>query len=68
MCICVLVECTLTKGIFKAFDILVNGVLSAGHIGAINMLGREQVVARLQPLVVGRGSETKSSGGPPELK
>eukprot|EP00959_Pyramimonas_sp_CCMP1952_P180696 3778185-Pyramimonas_sp.AAC.1 len=59
---CMLVECTLTRGIFKAFDILANGVLSAGHVGAINMLGSEQCVARLQLLVVGRGSETKSSG------
>eukprot|EP00959_Pyramimonas_sp_CCMP1952_P072226 1508382-Pyramimonas_sp.AAC.1 len=32
------------------------------------MLGREQVVARLELLVVGRGSEAKSSGGSPELE
>eukprot|EP00959_Pyramimonas_sp_CCMP1952_P413121 8656963-Pyramimonas_sp.AAC.1 len=28
------------------------------------MFGNEQVVARLELLVVGRGSETKTSGGP----
>eukprot|EP00959_Pyramimonas_sp_CCMP1952_P148222 3101454-Pyramimonas_sp.AAC.1 len=39
---CVLVEFTLTERIFKAFDIFVNGVLSAGHINVINMVGREQ--------------------------
>eukprot|EP00959_Pyramimonas_sp_CCMP1952_P215817 4514100-Pyramimonas_sp.AAC.1 len=38
----VLVEFTLSKGIFYALDILVNGVLSAGHIDIINMLGRGQ--------------------------
>eukprot|EP00959_Pyramimonas_sp_CCMP1952_P318631 6667266-Pyramimonas_sp.AAC.1 len=64
---CVLVDCTLTKRIFSAFDRLVNGNLSAGHIDVINMFGREQIVARLELLVVGRGSETEASGGPSEL-
>eukprot|EP00959_Pyramimonas_sp_CCMP1952_P051448 1074942-Pyramimonas_sp.AAC.1 len=50
--ICVLVEFTLTKGAFNAFDRRVNGVLSTGHIDVISMLGREQVVARLELLVV----------------
>eukprot|EP00959_Pyramimonas_sp_CCMP1952_P366313 7671916-Pyramimonas_sp.AAC.2 len=45
----VLVEFTLTKGIFYALDILVNGVLSASHIDIIHMFGREQIVARLEP-------------------
>eukprot|EP00959_Pyramimonas_sp_CCMP1952_P088498 1851580-Pyramimonas_sp.AAC.1 len=65
---CVLVELTLTKGIFNAFGIFVNGVLSAGDIDAINMLGREQIAARLELRVVGRGSDAKSSCGPPELR
>eukprot|EP00959_Pyramimonas_sp_CCMP1952_P250784 5242118-Pyramimonas_sp.AAC.1 len=50
--ICVLVEFTLTEGICNAFDIHVSAVLSAGHIDVINVLGREQVVARLELLVV----------------
>eukprot|EP00959_Pyramimonas_sp_CCMP1952_P405507 8498951-Pyramimonas_sp.AAC.1 len=61
----VLVEFTFTKHDFYALDTLVNGVLSAGHIEIIN--GRGQVVSRLELLVVGRGSETKASGGPSEL-
>eukprot|EP00959_Pyramimonas_sp_CCMP1952_P371631 7781996-Pyramimonas_sp.AAC.1 len=32
------------------------------------MLGREQVIARLELLVVRRGSDAKSSGGSSELK
>eukprot|EP00959_Pyramimonas_sp_CCMP1952_P034652 726364-Pyramimonas_sp.AAC.1 len=66
--ICVLVEFTLTESIFNAFDIFVTGVLSTGHVNVINMLGREQIIARLENLVVGRGSESKSSGGSSELK
>eukprot|EP00959_Pyramimonas_sp_CCMP1952_P182791 3822650-Pyramimonas_sp.AAC.1 len=64
---CVLVEITLSKSIFYALDTLVNGVLSPGHIDIINMLGREQVVVRLELPVEGRGSETEASGGPSEL-
>eukprot|EP00959_Pyramimonas_sp_CCMP1952_P318931 6672872-Pyramimonas_sp.AAC.1 len=64
---CVRVEFTLTKGVFYASDTLVNGVPSAGHIDIIDMFGREQVVARLELLVVGRGSEAKTSGGPSEF-
>eukprot|EP00959_Pyramimonas_sp_CCMP1952_P182444 3815101-Pyramimonas_sp.AAC.1 len=45
--ICVLVEFTLTESIFNAFDIFVNGILSAGHTNVIDMFGREQVIARL---------------------
>eukprot|EP00959_Pyramimonas_sp_CCMP1952_P181529 3795303-Pyramimonas_sp.AAC.1 len=66
--ICVLAESTLTENIFNAFDTFVNGVLSTGHINVINMLGREQAIARLELLVVGRGSEAKSSGGSSELQ
>eukprot|EP00959_Pyramimonas_sp_CCMP1952_P008723 182522-Pyramimonas_sp.AAC.1 len=40
--VCVLVEFTLTTGVFYGFGALVNGVLSAGHIGIINMFGRRQ--------------------------
>eukprot|EP00959_Pyramimonas_sp_CCMP1952_P286646 5993974-Pyramimonas_sp.AAC.2 len=64
----VLVEFSLTKSVFYALDTLVNGVLKAGHIDIINAFGRGQVVARLELLVAGRGSETKTSGGPTELK
>eukprot|EP00959_Pyramimonas_sp_CCMP1952_P272867 5704183-Pyramimonas_sp.AAC.1 len=63
----VFVEFTLTKGVFDALDALANGVLSAGHIDIINIFGRKQVVTRLELLVVGRGSETKTSRGPSEL-
>eukprot|EP00959_Pyramimonas_sp_CCMP1952_P257452 5378751-Pyramimonas_sp.AAC.1 len=49
--VCVLVEFTLNKGALYALDMLVNGVLSAGHIDIINMFGREQVAARLELLV-----------------
>eukprot|EP00959_Pyramimonas_sp_CCMP1952_P308083 6447609-Pyramimonas_sp.AAC.1 len=49
----VLVECILTERIIDAFDRLVNGVLSTGHINVIDMLGRGQNVARLE-LLVGR--------------
>eukprot|EP00959_Pyramimonas_sp_CCMP1952_P137636 2880616-Pyramimonas_sp.AAC.1 len=42
-------------------------IVDTGHVGVINMLGREQVVVRLELLVVGRGSETETSGGPSEL-
>eukprot|EP00959_Pyramimonas_sp_CCMP1952_P415219 8700198-Pyramimonas_sp.AAC.1 len=59
--VCVLVEFTLPKGVFYALDILVNGVLSAGHVDVINVFGREQVVARLELLVVGRGSDAQIS-------
>eukprot|EP00959_Pyramimonas_sp_CCMP1952_P275329 5755117-Pyramimonas_sp.AAC.1 len=34
----------------------------------INMLGRGQVIVRLELLVVRRGSEAESSGGSSELK
>eukprot|EP00959_Pyramimonas_sp_CCMP1952_P201487 4213299-Pyramimonas_sp.AAC.1 len=51
----VLVESTLTERIFNAIDLSVNGVLSTGHINVINMLGREQIIARLELLVVRRG-------------
>eukprot|EP00959_Pyramimonas_sp_CCMP1952_P237653 4966355-Pyramimonas_sp.AAC.1 len=64
----VLVELTLTTGVFYALDILANGVLSTGHIGIIDMFGREKVAARLEFLVVRRGSETKTSRGPSELQ
>eukprot|EP00959_Pyramimonas_sp_CCMP1952_P285093 5960875-Pyramimonas_sp.AAC.1 len=57
----VLVEFTLAEGVFYACDIPVNGVISAGHIDIVNVFGREQVVARLELLVVGRGSEAKAS-------
>eukprot|EP00959_Pyramimonas_sp_CCMP1952_P405056 8489322-Pyramimonas_sp.AAC.1 len=59
--VCVLVELALARGVLYAFDTLVNGVLSAGHIDSLAMFGRKQVVARLELLVVGRGSETKTS-------
>eukprot|EP00959_Pyramimonas_sp_CCMP1952_P433359 9075034-Pyramimonas_sp.AAC.1 len=59
---CVLFEFTLTKGILNAFGSLVNSVLCTGHSNVINMLGREQVVARLELLVVRRRSEAESSG------
>eukprot|EP00959_Pyramimonas_sp_CCMP1952_P168709 3524699-Pyramimonas_sp.AAC.1 len=62
----VLVEFTLTKSVFYAFYILVKGVLSSGHIDIIHMFGRKQLVTRLELLVVGRGSETRTSGGPSE--
>eukprot|EP00959_Pyramimonas_sp_CCMP1952_P451466 9452411-Pyramimonas_sp.AAC.1 len=65
---CALVECTLTESIFHAFVIFVHGVPSTGHTNVINMPGRETVIARLELLVVGRGSEAKSSGGSSELK
>eukprot|EP00959_Pyramimonas_sp_CCMP1952_P367071 7688256-Pyramimonas_sp.AAC.1 len=64
---CVHVEFTLAKGAFSALDMFVNGVLNAGHIDIINMFGRKQGAARLELLVVGRGSETKISCGPSEL-
>eukprot|EP00959_Pyramimonas_sp_CCMP1952_P392348 8221644-Pyramimonas_sp.AAC.1 len=32
--VCVLVEITLAKGIVNAFDSLVNGVLSTGHVSS----------------------------------
>eukprot|EP00959_Pyramimonas_sp_CCMP1952_P189661 3967664-Pyramimonas_sp.AAC.1 len=64
---CALAGFTLAKGVFYAFDILVNCALSTGHIDSINMFGREQVVARLALLVVGRRSETGTSGGPSEF-
>eukprot|EP00959_Pyramimonas_sp_CCMP1952_P433956 9087519-Pyramimonas_sp.AAC.1 len=63
----VLVEFTLTKGVLHALGALVSGVLCAGHIGVVNMFGREQAAARLELFVVGRGSETGSSCGPSEL-
>eukprot|EP00959_Pyramimonas_sp_CCMP1952_P056390 1177599-Pyramimonas_sp.AAC.1 len=65
--VCVLVEFTLTKGVFYALDTLVNHVLSAGHIDIISMFGRKLVVARLELLVVGRGSEARTSRDPSEL-
>eukprot|EP00959_Pyramimonas_sp_CCMP1952_P076510 1598739-Pyramimonas_sp.AAC.1 len=49
--VCLLVECTLTEGVFYALDALVNGVLCAGHIDVVNAFGREQVAARLELLV-----------------
>eukprot|EP00959_Pyramimonas_sp_CCMP1952_P327798 6862745-Pyramimonas_sp.AAC.1 len=64
---CVLVELTLTRGVFYALDALVNGVLCASHIEVINVFGREQVTARHELLVVGRGSETETSRGPSAL-
>eukprot|EP00959_Pyramimonas_sp_CCMP1952_P024083 505234-Pyramimonas_sp.AAC.1 len=66
--ICVLVELTLTIGILNAFNIIVNSVLSTCHVNDINMLGREQVVDRLELLVVRRRSEANSCSGSPELK
>eukprot|EP00959_Pyramimonas_sp_CCMP1952_P399233 8365459-Pyramimonas_sp.AAC.1 len=57
-----------TIGVFNALDRLVNGVISIGHIGIINMFGRKQVATRLDLLVAGRGSETKTSCGPSELQ
>eukprot|EP00959_Pyramimonas_sp_CCMP1952_P235024 4911173-Pyramimonas_sp.AAC.1 len=59
----VLVDITLTKSILNACDTLANRVLSAGHVNVIDMFGREQVIARLELLVVRRRSEAKSSGG-----
>eukprot|EP00959_Pyramimonas_sp_CCMP1952_P232985 4869222-Pyramimonas_sp.AAC.1 len=53
VCACVLVDFTLTKSVFYACVILVEGVLRAGHIDIINTFGREQVAARLELLVVG---------------
>eukprot|EP00959_Pyramimonas_sp_CCMP1952_P378959 7938089-Pyramimonas_sp.AAC.1 len=44
------------KGVLYALDTFANGVLCAGHLDIINMLGRKQVAARLELLVVGRGS------------
>eukprot|EP00959_Pyramimonas_sp_CCMP1952_P260241 5441215-Pyramimonas_sp.AAC.1 len=49
----VLVEFTLTKNVFYALDILVNGVLSTSHVDIVNTFGRKQVAARLELLVVG---------------
>eukprot|EP00959_Pyramimonas_sp_CCMP1952_P003427 71758-Pyramimonas_sp.AAC.1 len=64
---CVFVEFTLAQSVLDAIDVFVHGVPSAGHIDGIDMFGREQVAARLELLVVGRGSETRPSGGPSEL-
>eukprot|EP00959_Pyramimonas_sp_CCMP1952_P108370 2265871-Pyramimonas_sp.AAC.1 len=63
----VLVEFTLTKGVFYPLDALVDDVLCAGHIDAINMFGREQVAARLELLVVGGGYDTEASRGPSDF-
>eukprot|EP00959_Pyramimonas_sp_CCMP1952_P286351 5987681-Pyramimonas_sp.AAC.1 len=63
----VLGEFTLSNGVLHALDALVNGVLCAGRIDVINMYGCEQVAARLELLVVGRGSETEASCGPSGL-
>eukprot|EP00959_Pyramimonas_sp_CCMP1952_P136493 2856434-Pyramimonas_sp.AAC.1 len=65
---CVLVEFTLAKSIFNAFNAFVNGAPSAGHINVINILGSEQFIARLELLVVRRGSEARSPGGSSELQ
>eukprot|EP00959_Pyramimonas_sp_CCMP1952_P326079 6825468-Pyramimonas_sp.AAC.1 len=62
-----LVDSTLTKSVLYTLDVLANGVLSTGQID-INTFGCEQVTARLELLVVGRGSETEASRGPPELQ
>eukprot|EP00959_Pyramimonas_sp_CCMP1952_P362104 7583810-Pyramimonas_sp.AAC.1 len=66
--VCVLVKFTPAESISNAFDWFVNGVLSASRINVINMLGREQIIARLELIVVRRGSEAKSSGRSSELK
>eukprot|EP00959_Pyramimonas_sp_CCMP1952_P464180 9486170-Pyramimonas_sp.AAC.1 len=63
----VLAEFPLTRGVLYALDGLVNGVLCAGHIDVINIFGCEQVAARLELLVAGRGSETETSCGLSEL-
>eukprot|EP00959_Pyramimonas_sp_CCMP1952_P380222 7965604-Pyramimonas_sp.AAC.1 len=62
-----LVEFTRAKSVFYAPDILVNGVLSAGQIDIFKMGGRKQFAARLELLVAGRGSDTRTSCGPSDL-
>eukprot|EP00959_Pyramimonas_sp_CCMP1952_P241074 5038205-Pyramimonas_sp.AAC.1 len=65
---CMFVEFALARSVLDALDALVNDVLSAGHINITNMMGCEQVTARLELFVVGRGSETKDTCGPSELQ
>eukprot|EP00959_Pyramimonas_sp_CCMP1952_P137392 2875231-Pyramimonas_sp.AAC.1 len=62
------VQFALAKGAPDALDALVDGILSAGHMDIINMLGSEKGTACLEFLVAGRGSETKVSRGPSELQ
>eukprot|EP00959_Pyramimonas_sp_CCMP1952_P304699 6376682-Pyramimonas_sp.AAC.1 len=65
---CTFVEFALAGSAPDALGALVNGVLSAGRIHIIDMFGCEQVTARLELFVVGRGSETAASRGPSELQ
>eukprot|EP00959_Pyramimonas_sp_CCMP1952_P316259 6619494-Pyramimonas_sp.AAC.2 len=64
----VFVGLTIAIGVFYTLDTLVNGVPNAGHVDIINMFGREHVAGRLELLVVGQGSETKTSRGLAELQ
>eukprot|EP00959_Pyramimonas_sp_CCMP1952_P088334 1848016-Pyramimonas_sp.AAC.1 len=66
--ICMFVELTFTKHILHALGAPVDGVLSAGHMNIINVLGCEKVVACLELLVAGRGYETEPSCGISELQ